>query len=86
MGFLVDCPNCGPRSYHEFRFGGETRATDDLASLWLRRNAAGAQTERWFHEAGCRRWSTHLRDTTTNTFLPRAQTNSAVPLDPEEGV
>ena len=30
------------------------------------RDAAGKQTERWFHFAGCRRWLTVERDTVTN--------------------
>lgn len=75
MGFKIDCPNCGPRSYHEFSFGGELRAYDadasmdeDYASTWLRRNAAGPQEERWFHLAGCRRWLTVERDTRTNNL------------------
>jgi heterotetrameric sarcosine oxidase delta subunit len=85
MGFLVDCPNCGPRSYHEFRFGGETRVCDDISKLWLRRNTAGEQEERWFHEAGCRRWSTHRRDTTTNAFLLAAGHGPPLPLDSLEG-
>jgi methylglutamate dehydrogenase subunit B len=73
MGFRIDCPNCGPRSYHEFSFGGELRAYDadasmeeDYVSTWLRRNVAGPQEERWFHFAGCRRWLTVERDTRTN--------------------
>jgi heterotetrameric sarcosine oxidase delta subunit len=75
MGFLVECPHCGPRSYHEFQFGGELRAYDpdateeaDYASTWLRNNASGPQKERWFHFAGCRRWLTVSRDTYTNTL------------------
>lgn len=73
MGFKLDCPNCGPRSYHEFSFGGELRDYDpdastneDYASTWLRANAGGPQGERWFHFAGCRRWLTVQRDTRTN--------------------
>ena len=74
MGFHIECPNCGPRSYHEFWFGGELRPTwqpgisseDDYRRLWLPENAAGRQTERWFHFAGCRRWLTVERDTVTN--------------------
>lgn len=66
MGFLVPCPNCGPRSYHEFSFGGEVAEARDP---WLRDNLAGPQAERWFHAAGCRRWLTLVRDTRTNTFV-----------------
>jgi heterotetrameric sarcosine oxidase delta subunit len=76
MGFLIDCPDCGPRSYHEFWFGGELRPYDpdaapdeDYANVWLRENVAGPQVERWFHFAGCRRWLTLERDTRTNEIL-----------------
>ena len=77
MGFQIDCPNCGRRSYHEFWFGGELRAYDrdatldeDYESTWLRANAGGEQVERWFHYAGCRRWLTASRDTFTNAVAP----------------
>ena len=40
----------------------------DFARVWLRTNIAGAQHERWFHHAGCRRWLTTERDTRTNEF------------------
>jgi sarcosine oxidase, subunit delta len=70
MGFRIECPNCGPRSYREFRFGGEARGGDSVVErVWFRDNVAGPQHERWFHEAGCRRWTTVVRDTTTNEFL-----------------
>ncbi|MGZ7023290.1 MAG: sarcosine oxidase subunit delta, partial [Ilumatobacteraceae bacterium] len=58
----IVCPNCGPRAVEEFRFGGElpqppdglTDAFDrDLDRVWMFTNADGAETERWFHEAGC---------------------------------
>jgi len=79
MGFKIDCPNCGTRSYHEYWFGGELRAHDpsmsedeDYRNTWLRTNAAGPQTERWFHFAGCRRWVTLERDTRDNSVtIPR---------------
>lgn len=76
MGFRIECPNCGSRSYHEFWFGGELRDTDpateeeDYRATWLRANAAGLQRERWFHAAGCRRWLTVERDTRTNEIAP----------------
>ena len=41
-------------------------AEADYQRLWLPENAAGRQTERWFHFAGCRRWLTVERDTRTN--------------------
>ena len=70
----IRCPNCGERSYTEFWFGGElppaAREGETLAEeferVWLRRNVAGVQAERWFHYAGCRRWLTLERDTVTN--------------------
>ena len=77
MSFLIACPNCGPRPSTDFRYGGETRPAADLAAgpqvevrrLWMRRNVAGEQTERWFHRDGCRRWVTIRRDTVTNVPL-----------------
>lgn len=80
MGFYIDCPNCGPRSYHEYLFGGELRPYDatadierDYANVWLRENADGAQIERWFHHGGCRRWLTIERDTQQNGVLRRLE-------------
>ena len=79
----VTCPNCGPRLYTEFWFGGEllphdahaTPVADALAAdfdrVWLRTNIAGVQGERWFHHAGCRRWVVTERDTLTNHFNSR---------------
>jgi heterotetrameric sarcosine oxidase delta subunit len=76
MGFKIDCPNCGSRSYHEYWFGGELRSYNcdddpdaDYASTWLRDNVAGSQSERWFHHAGCRRWLTIERDTRRNNVM-----------------
>jgi sarcosine oxidase subunit delta len=78
MSFLIACPNCGPRPSTDFRYGGETRPladpksppADEIRRLWMRRNVAGDQAERWFHRDGCRRWVTITRDTVTNTPLP----------------
>ena len=76
MGFEINCPNCGSRSYHEFWFGGEDRPYNpdvagdaEYANTWLRDNADGPQEERWFHYAGCRRWLTVERDTSNNAVL-----------------
>ncbi len=81
MALMVPCPNCGRRPYTEFLCAGELpeHGTDGLAPgsdpleadyqrVWLRRNAAGRQTERWFHVAGCRRWLTVTRNTLTNAI------------------
>jgi sarcosine oxidase subunit delta len=77
MSFLIACPNCGLRPSTDFRYGGETRPladpqaepADEVRRLWMRRNVAGEQRERWFHRDGCRRWLTIVRDTRTN--VPR---------------
>ncbi len=73
----IRCPNCGPRPSSEFSYGGEVRPAadpassdaDEVARLWLRRNVAGPQRERWFHAAGCRRHVTLTRDTRSNAIL-----------------
>jgi heterotetrameric sarcosine oxidase delta subunit len=39
---------------------------EDFRRVYLRANAPGPQTERWFHAYGCRRWLTLSRDTVTN--------------------
>ena len=75
MSLLVPCPRCGRRPQEEFTFGGEIRAlsepgVEDFARVYLRRNAPGAQRERWFHALGCRRWATVTRDTVTNRIEP----------------
>ena len=83
MSFLLTCPNCGPRSVYEFRFGGEIRAAEvtGLAEdvpggegaeewgryLYARRNEAGVQQEWWYHRAGCRKWFQAVRNTVSNT-------------------
>lgn len=70
MALRIICPNCGSRPFTEYWFGGEVPqpADSEFARIWHRRNVAGMQTERWFHHAGCRRWLTVTRDTTTNTI------------------
>jgi sarcosine oxidase, subunit delta len=77
MALLVPCPNCGSRPFTEFWFGGElpprppmpgdeVNPATEVARIWYRRNVAGLQSERWYHFAGCRRWLTAQRDTSTN--------------------
>ena len=82
MGFLLNCPNCGERNVHEFRFGGEATSRpglDGTADEWTsyfynRANVAGVQREWWNHRYGCRKWFLALRDTVSNqvqeTFWP----------------
>jgi sarcosine oxidase, subunit delta len=78
MALRIPCPTCGDRSVLEFRFGGEVPevpdgitdpAARDLDRGWMRTNALGVVTERWFHEAGCRRWLTLVRDTTDDRVV-----------------
>ena len=74
MTFLIACPNCGRRPYTEFAYSGEfvpvppagESFEDNFERVWLKENAAGVRPERWFHQAGCRRWLTIARDTRTN--------------------
>ena len=74
----IVCPHCGARPVEEFRFGGEwpeppASITDefarDLDRVWMFTNAKGTQVERWFHEAGCRRWHTATRDTAVDRLV-----------------
>jgi heterotetrameric sarcosine oxidase delta subunit len=76
MLFLT-CPNCGRRSIDEFRYGeiptvpesvADPRARD-LDRGFFRSNPEGVTVERWFHEYGCRRWSTVRRDTRTDEVV-----------------
>lgn len=74
MSFLVPCPNCGPRSVYEFRFGGEYLSrprpsapdTEWLDYLYNRANLNGVQKEWWYHRDGCAEWFVAERDTTSN--------------------
>ena len=80
MSFQVPCPNCGPRSAYEYRFGGEYRESpagpqtsqDRARHVYMRRNVAGVQREWWFHRQGCGRWFLAERDTRTNAVLSTA--------------
>jgi heterotetrameric sarcosine oxidase delta subunit len=86
MGLKLNCPNCGQRSYHEFWFAGELRpydpsadANSDYANVWLRDNVDGQQVERWFHYAGCRRWTTLERDTRKNEIVQLLDATAVTP-------
>ena len=77
MALMIPCPNCGTRPYGEFwpsgelPDGGHEADTDieaDYRRVWLRKNVAGDQRERWYHHAGCRRWFTLTRNTLTNAI------------------
>ncbi len=77
MSLMITCPICGKRAGYEFRFGNETRGPrpaekpDLTPEEWadythFRDNAAGIQTEWWYHRDGCQTWFTIRRDTVTN--------------------
>ena len=76
MSLLVPCPNCGPREFTEFSYGGETNARPEPTAplgalthyLYVRRNVSGVQQEWWYHRDGCRSWFLARRDTRTNRF------------------
>jgi heterotetrameric sarcosine oxidase delta subunit len=74
----IPCSTCGLRSVEEFRWGGAMphvpewitgEANRNVDYVWFLDNDAATITERWFHEAGCRRWSTVQRDTTTDEVI-----------------
>ena len=74
----ITCPICGRRPVEEFAFGGEARSiperiTDpnerDVDYAWMLDNLDGLSTERWFHQAGCRRWLTLRRNTTIDAVV-----------------
>jgi sarcosine oxidase subunit delta len=71
---VIVCPYCGPRNDAEFTYQGERvsrPSVDTDPATWRRylhtkRNAAGWQTESWFHVSGCRRFLEVERNTVTN--------------------
>lgn len=75
----INCPWCGPRDETEFHYGGEAHVPypkdpfelDDqqwARYLFYRANPRGLLSERWSHNAGCRRWFNAVRDTVTYEF------------------
>lgn len=78
--FLIRCPNCGERDMSEFSYGGEAHIArpadsermddaDWAGYVFLRSNPKGVFSERWNHQAGCRRWFNMLRNTATDDIL-----------------
>jgi sarcosine oxidase subunit delta len=94
MSFLLSCPNCGSRRIEEYSYGGELQSRPSAGAspaawghyLYGRRNAAGPQTEWWYHRLGCGRWFLAERDTRTNE-LRRTDWRPArgEPPDPLQG-
>jgi sarcosine oxidase subunit delta len=74
LSFQLRCPQCGPRSVYEFRFGGEVKQRpapgapeeDWFRYVHVKANRAGEQTEWWFHRSGCRQWLQAIRNTVNN--------------------
>ena len=75
----INCPWCGQRDETEFHYGGEAHVPypedpfelDDqqwARYLFYRANPRGLLSERWAHNAGCRRWFNAVRDTVTYEF------------------
>jgi heterotetrameric sarcosine oxidase delta subunit len=71
----IRCPYCGVRDEPEFTFGGPAHVTRPSNAstdaewtdyLFMRENPKGAQSERWLHAFGCRRWFCVVRDTRTH--------------------
>jgi sarcosine oxidase, subunit delta len=90
---LVPCPYCGPRNASEFRWLGEVRHRPDPATatlgqwrhyLYMRRNVAGWNTERWFHRAGCWRYFVLERNTVTNQFSTANEASRETSAQPQD--
>jgi heterotetrameric sarcosine oxidase delta subunit len=83
MGFLINCPNCGPRTVYEFKFGGERKvqpgadagAKDWRHYFYFNRNVNGVNDEWWYHAGGCRAWLRVSRNTATNEVITVERTN-----------
>lgn len=75
----IDCPHCGPRAEHEFRWRGDMRvarpapdaAADDpawLDHLYWRPALTGEIEELWFHVGGCRQFMVVRRDVNSHAI------------------
>ncbi|MFT3797240.1 sarcosine oxidase subunit delta [Microbacterium sp.] len=93
---LIQCPHCGPRDETEFHYGGQAHVaypvdpyalTDEewARYLFYRENPRGLFAERWAHSAGCRKWFSALRDTSSYEFAAVYPVNAAPPLDADTG-
>jgi heterotetrameric sarcosine oxidase delta subunit len=83
MGFLIDCPYCGPRSVYEFKFGGENKAQpspewelkDWRYYFYFNKNVNGPSDEWWYHGGGCGAWLRIKRNTGTNEVIAVERTD-----------
>lgn len=77
----IPCPYCGKRDEVEFICGGEDIARpqdlDNLTDaewadyLFSRCNIRGEHKELWYHNAGCRKWFSLVRDTVTYKVISK---------------
>ena len=89
---LIACPWCGPREETEFHYGGQAHVaypadpqalTDEewARYVFFRSNPKGLFTDRWSHNAGCRRWFNAVRDTATYRFPGVYRVDEQKPAD-----
>lgn len=83
---VIVCPNCGPRNSEEFTYQGERLPRPDVETtdpgewrryLYMKTNANGWVTERWFHTSGCRRFLMIERHTSSNEIRSVTQVASS---------
>ena len=79
---LIPCIHCGLRNASEFVYSGEAVEQSAPATatpaqwrryLYMRSNPAGWTVERWYHQAGCRRFFTLERHTVRNEIRAARQ-------------
>jgi sarcosine oxidase subunit delta len=83
MSFLIPCPQCGPRSVYEYRFGGEVKVRPTPGApdaewfhyTYTKTNSPGVQKEWWLPSLGlqavvCRRCENTTTNEVTETWLP----------------
>lgn len=83
MGFLINCPNCGPRTVYEFKFGGEQKTQPGSKAefkdwrhyFYFNQNVNGLNEEWWYHSGGCGAWIQVRRNTTTNEVISVERTS-----------
>ena len=87
----IDCPYCGERDHVEFVYGGDASGrfpdfSNVDADSWtefvfFRDNPAGAHSEYWQHQNGCRQWLRVVRDTVTHRIQSVTPAREAFPSD-----
>ncbi|MGA7270978.1 MAG: sarcosine oxidase subunit delta [Acidimicrobiia bacterium] len=82
---VIVCPHCGPRNHDEYAYQGELVSRPPVDTdpatwrryLYMKRNEAGWQAERWFHVSGCRRFLEVERNTITNEIRRVSEVGSS---------